>query len=30
VKVKVGARVKAVFEPKRTGSMMDIKHFKVL
>ncbi|HOD29387.1 MAG TPA: Zn-ribbon domain-containing OB-fold protein [Syntrophales bacterium] len=30
VKVKVGARVKAVFEQKRTGSMMDIKHFKVL
>ena len=29
-KVKVGARVKAVFEEKRTGSIMDIKHFSVL
>jgi uncharacterized OB-fold protein len=29
-KVKVGARVKAVFEDKRTGSLMDIKHFTVL
>jgi uncharacterized OB-fold protein len=26
-KVKVGARVKAVFEEKRTGSIMDLKHF---
>jgi uncharacterized OB-fold protein len=29
-KAKVGARVKAVFEEKRTGSVMDIKHFAVL
>lgn len=29
-KVKVGARVKAVFEEKRTGNLMDIKHFAVL
>ncbi len=29
-KVKVGARVKAVFEDKRTGNLMDIRHFKVL
>jgi uncharacterized protein len=29
-KVKVGARVKAVFEKKRTGNLMDIKHFAVL
>lgn len=28
-KVKVGARVKAVFEETRTGSIMDIKHFAV-
>ncbi len=26
-KVKVGARVKAVFEEERTGSIMDIRHF---
>jgi len=29
-KVKVGARVKAVFEEKRSGSMMDIKHFEII
>ena len=29
-KVKVGARVRAVFEEKRTGTMMDIKHFVLL
>ncbi len=29
-KVKVGARVKAVFEEKRTGTMLDIKHFVLL
>jgi hypothetical protein len=29
-KVKVGARVKAVFEKRRTGNLMDIKHFTVL
>lgn len=29
-KVKVGARVKAVFEDTRTGSIMDVKHFRVL
>jgi len=29
-KVKVGARVKAVFEEKRTGSVMDVKHFTLL
>ena len=29
-KVKVGARVKAVFEQQRTGSIMDIKHFTIL
>jgi uncharacterized OB-fold protein len=29
-KVKVGARVKAVFEEKRTGSLMDIKYFTLL
>ena len=26
----VGARVKAVFEKKRTGSLTDIKHFKLI
>jgi uncharacterized OB-fold protein len=29
-KVKVGARVKAIFEDKRIGSLLDIKHFSVL
>ena len=29
-KVKVGARVKAVFEEERTGSIMDVKHFTVI
>lgn len=29
-KVKVGARVKAIFEDKRSGSLLDIKHFSVL
>lgn len=29
-KVKVGARVKAVFEEKRVGSIMDVKHFKLI
>jgi len=29
-KVKVGSRVKAVFEEKRTGSIMDIKYFKII
>jgi hypothetical protein len=29
-KVKIGARVETVFEEKRTGSMRDIKHFRVL
>ncbi len=29
-KVKVGARVKAVFEDKRTGSVMDIRHFTLM
>ncbi len=29
-RVKVGARVKAVFEEKRTGSIMDIKYFEVI
>lgn len=29
-KVKIGARVKAVFEEKRTGSMQDIKHFDLI
>ncbi len=28
--VKVGARVRAVFEENRTGSIMDIRHFTVL
>lgn len=29
-KVKVGARVKAVFEEERTGSIMDIRHFALI
>ena len=29
-KVKVGARVRAVFEEERTGGIMDIKHFAIL
>ncbi len=29
-KVKVGARVKAVFEQERTGSILDIRHFEIL
>ncbi len=29
-KVKVGARVKAVFEEDRKGSLMDIKYFKLI
>lgn len=29
-KIKVGARVKAVFEEERTGSLLDIKHFELL
>ncbi|WP_287153942.1 Zn-ribbon domain-containing OB-fold protein [Candidatus Solincola tengchongensis] len=29
-KIKVGARVKAVFEEERTGSMLDVKHFTLL
>jgi hypothetical protein len=29
-KVKVGARVKAVFEETRTGKIMDIKHFALI
>ena len=29
-KFKVGARVKAVFEGKRKGSLMDIKHFELI
>jgi len=29
-KVKVGARVKAVFEENRKGSIMDIKHFAII
>lgn len=29
-KVKVGARVKAVFEEKRVGSIMDVRHFKLI
>jgi len=29
-KVKVGARVKAVFEEERVGSIMDIKHFTII
>ena len=29
-KVKVGARVKAVFEEKREGKIMDIRHFSVM
>jgi uncharacterized OB-fold protein len=29
-KVKVGARVKAVFEEKRAGRIMDIRHFSVM
>ncbi|MDD5234149.1 MAG: Zn-ribbon domain-containing OB-fold protein [Syntrophales bacterium] len=29
-KLKVGARVRAVFEEERTGSIMDIKHFEVI
>lgn len=29
-KMKVGGRVKAVFEEVRVGSIMDIKHFAVL
>jgi hypothetical protein len=29
-KVKVGGRVKAVFEEKRTGSIMDVKYFTIL
>jgi len=28
--IKVGARVKAVFEEQRTGSMLDIKYFELL
>jgi len=29
-KVKVGARVKAVFEDERKGSLMDIRHFELI
>jgi len=29
-KVRIGARVETVFEGKRTGSMRDIKHFRLL
>ena len=29
-KIKVGARVRAVFEEERTGSMLDIKYFELL
>jgi hypothetical protein len=29
-KVKVGARVRAVYEENRTGSIMDIKHFEII
>ena len=29
-KIKVGERVKAVFEEERTGSLLDIKHFELL
>ncbi len=29
-KIRIGARVKAVFEEERTGSLLDIKHFELL
>lgn len=29
-KIKIGARVKAVFEEERTGSLLDINHFELL
>ncbi|MDD3717590.1 MAG: Zn-ribbon domain-containing OB-fold protein [Actinomycetota bacterium] len=29
-KIKIGARVKAVFEEQRTGSLLDIKHFELI
>jgi hypothetical protein len=29
-KIKIGARVKAVFEEERTGSLLDIKYFELL
>jgi uncharacterized OB-fold protein len=29
-KIKIGARVKAVFEEERTGSLLDIKHFELI